>query len=703
MPRLLGRAAFVRAGLASSSCLLGAVLMACSGGGGGGSGSSTGLTLTAGATATAPSGQTIHLHATTAVGTAAPTWTLSGPGSLDTSTGADIVYTPPASTPGNEAATATVTVTAGGSSQQAEIALHEIDGPGHHWDVSLAAGTAWQDVAFGNGVFVAVGGNGVIATSSDGSHWAHRDTPDHNNWESVAYSPTAGWVALAWGGQLVTSRDGSNWTSPSPLPHAGPSGGWNKVVFGNGVFVAASDEGSAESSDGRNWITGGTPLHWVSFGNGIFVGVAPDGSPMVSSDGIHWPALTASPKSTDTRVAFGNGLFVAANSTGLSTSVDGVQWTAATPAPGEVGGMTVTFAGGRFYLSGGSESSSDGRTWTALQHYQLLGAATNADGSVIVGIRQDLDAMSAPTSLASGASVDNLVLAAPGSYGDIQAADCNPGTCLAMIGWQTSLVSVDHVNWTAAALPREPRTQGLFYPSAVSHMDSFGTFLVAGTATYSDGTGTHAPLTFMTSPNGTDWLFQTPANAPEAQGDAALVHAPQGWLALAGGELDVSGDGVNWTKKTGGIESTIATIAYGNGHYVVVGQDGSARWSDDGATWTVASLPANAGSRFPFTGIVFANNQFVAVADKGRVAVSPDGATWTLQNTATKSDLYAIAASNNGEIIAVGDFGATESSADGVHWTLRATLTNRTLRTVSAFNGGFIVAGDDNFVQISSH
>ena len=103
--------------------------------------------------------------------------------------------------------------------------------------------------------------------------------------------------------------------------------------------------------------------------------------------------------------------------------------------------------------------------------------------------------------------------------------------------------------------------------------------------------------------------------------------------------------------------------------------------------------------------MAYADGQFVAVCTHGKVATSTDGLAWTLHDSATTSDLYAVAVGADGEIIAVGDLGATQSSVDGVHWTSRATLTTRTLRSVNAIDGGlggFIASGDDNFIEIST-
>src|SRR5262245_45983092 len=68
-------------------------------------------------------------------------------------------------------------------------------------------------------------------------------------------------------------------------------------------------------------------------------------------------------------------------------------------------------------------------------------------------------------------------------------------------------------------------------------------------------------------------------------------------------------------------------VAYGNGRWVIVGNDGSILSSTDGAEWTAGLNPA---APAPLDDIVFGGGLFVAV---GRFAntllTSPDGQQWT--------------------------------------------------------------------------
>jgi hypothetical protein len=90
---------------------------------------------------------------------------------------------------------------------------------GNTWSTRTAASspTAWNKVAFGNGIFVLVGDGGHINTSTDGATWTNRTSTSGTtqNIRSVAYNATAGypWMAGLANGSAIFSTDGINWIS----------------------------------------------------------------------------------------------------------------------------------------------------------------------------------------------------------------------------------------------------------------------------------------------------------------------------------------------------------------------------------------------------------------------------------------------------------------------------------------------------------
>jgi hypothetical protein len=235
-----------------------------------------------------------------------------------------------------------------------------------------------RNIAFGNGLFVVVRGDPVpppnstvqpgqittIATSRDGITWTYiAYAGDRRPWEDIAYGNNifVGMTrdrrvlvsfngGLTWSTQLfpkflevlgVTYRigvfvfvgsqgyllrgDGIIWSG-----HNVNSNSWNSVAYGNGLFVAVASSGTGNrvmtSPDGITWTTrstAGLDYAWssVAFANNLFVAVAISGHSMISYDGITWTSRTTAANNSWRRVAYGNGLFVAVSDTGTGNRV----------------------------------------------------------------------------------------------------------------------------------------------------------------------------------------------------------------------------------------------------------------------------------------------------------------------------------------------------------------------------------------------
>jgi len=245
---------------------------------------------------------------------------------------------------------------------------------------------AWQNVAFGNGLFVGVAQNKII-TSPNGYFWTERASPSNRNWSAITYGNNT-FVLIASNdgsstGQVATSPDGVIWT----LRNSSVSNNWKSVVFGNGVFVAISTNGANRvmtSPDGINWttraVTAASAWQDITFGNGLFVAVSSNDALssqriMTSSDGITWTYRTGCDCNYNS-VEFGNGIFVISGYEFTSpfytllTSTDGITWTPRTISGGVTfsGYPYVSFGNNKFLiLANGSTtkvfSSTDAINW----------------------------------------------------------------------------------------------------------------------------------------------------------------------------------------------------------------------------------------------------------------------------------------------------------------------------------------------------
>lgn len=234
-------------------------------------------------------------------------------------------------------------------------------------EIKMPSSNAWNDIAFGDGKFVAVG-SGKVGYTTNGTDWTIVSVS--NSYYKVAYGNNK-FVAITSGGKVGYSTDGIVWTETGTLPIT--SGYWNNIAFGNGKFIASrvSDGNIAYSEDGITWGTANLPSSFmgtnVAFGNGKFVAVGWDNFVAYSTNGVNWysasiPMITAA----WCDVTFGNGKFVTVSSTGQTAySTDGTAWTISNTIFG-FRAFSVIFGNGKFVAVGEGEKdyfSKDGITW----------------------------------------------------------------------------------------------------------------------------------------------------------------------------------------------------------------------------------------------------------------------------------------------------------------------------------------------------
>lgn len=224
--------------------------------------------------------------------------------------------------------------------QSAKVKIEEIETPpdGTNWikNTVLVGGSyslTYTRVAYGNGKYVAIGGDG-------------------------------------YDGYSTTSPDGLVWSNPVKIT----SGQDYRVVFLNGKFFYLKITNPWTSTDGVTWtVASGGSIRDLVFQNGQYVGVGASGLVTTSPDGITWTSHTATAgfgSSAVYGIAYGNGLFVAVAAGGLlATSPDGMTWTQRTSNFGNAIIYNVAFGGGVFVAvgaSGGLITSTNGTTWTKI-------------------------------------------------------------------------------------------------------------------------------------------------------------------------------------------------------------------------------------------------------------------------------------------------------------------------------------------------
>jgi len=226
--------------------------------------------------------------------------------------------------------------------------------------------------------------------------WVARTLPTSQRWNSVAYGAGVFVAVGANAGNTAgtvsaTSPDGITWTNRTI-----PSGIYYGVVFAGGQFLAFGASGVlATSPDGITWTarTSTTTIQLCSmaYGNGLYVAVgattSTPGVCVTSPDGITWTSRNpvAASEMIGMSVIFAEGRFLmlpssvaSAASNRIYHSVDGVSWSSisitvpygSSASVGTIPWGRITYFKGLLILSGVSErlfiSRDMGITWATV-------------------------------------------------------------------------------------------------------------------------------------------------------------------------------------------------------------------------------------------------------------------------------------------------------------------------------------------------
>lgn len=408
------------------------------------------------------------------------------------------------------------------------------------------------------------------------------------------------------------------------------------VTFGGGKFVAVGDLGTtAQSVDGLSWtysfVNSGENLLAVTHFGTQFITTGDGGGIYTSPTANVWTPRASGVSGPLHGVAASATRAIAVGLKRVTTSTDGITWTASNFTPSNKDLMSIAWGGGNFAAlawGGGFStiySSTDGTGWTA--------TSANFGNPVVRTVRY----------LGS-----RFVVAGQQKVADIGAAP--------------------------------PFTNVLQYSAG------FDFSAVAGPAT-----GTVAALGqwghLATAVDGGAYTERPPASDGTLRG-AAFGNGV--YVAVGDdGQIIRSTDGVNWTDIANGVHHSYDDMAFGAGRFVTMGGNtGSstrALTSTDGLSWTF-------GPRVG-THVRFSGNEFVVASHAGQFARSSDGltyervktsATWNLSDATRGADKY----------VAVGGSGDVTYSFDGGAWVKAdAGVGTVGLYRVDYLNGQYLASG----------
>lgn len=230
----------------------------------------------------------------------------------------------------------------------------------YYWDTPYYSPRDWLfQVTQAGGLYVAVGDNARIMTSSDGADWTIEEVPLTN---SVSASNT---LFLGVGGTtnfliaagtkgslsispndlvavLETNEDGGVFTNYAstlgviwyslPAPAATTNDLAGVCSFSNSFYLVGGNGTLLNSPDGTNWsaLDSGTKNYLsgiASFTNGLLVLTGNEGTILTSPDGTHWTSHASGTTNWLYRLRCVNGQLLAVGENGtMLTSTNGTNW-----------------------------------------------------------------------------------------------------------------------------------------------------------------------------------------------------------------------------------------------------------------------------------------------------------------------------------------------------------------------------------------
>lgn len=556
-----------------------------------------------------------------------------------------------------------------------------------------------RDIAYGNGLWVAVGDSGTVLTSADNEQsWALQDAGVTNNrthFSGIVFANNQ-YVAVGSPGLSATSPNGTNWTLRALGARPDP---WNVVTHGNGRYIAGgiSTTNIAVSPDGTNWTLLSCGLSGsvndIVFTQGLFVAVGTQlgftpGFIVTSPDGTNWTARVTNHSVGFGGVAYGNGQFVAVGNTATALSPDGVNWTllADAAAPARLG---VAYGNGLFtavgasapnFVSGISYTSTNGSNWvfTSMPPLEVVRFANGRFAAVGAPTPANIALSGSIYFATNGVNWNYVNNGFGGAFatGDARWRDLvfGNGQFGLIENDFTVRLTTNFLNFTAPYEGNGLRALAFGNGRFVVARESFGVTVFASSANNWQQSGYAEGLL------------------------NALTFGSSLWVGVGqNGFIATSANAEHWSSVTSPTSQNLLGVAHGGGAYVTVGAGGTVARSTDGSTWTVQSL----GAANELRAVTYAAGQFVAVGYAGRIFTSPDGTTWTARISGTLLSLNAVSYCL-GRFVAVGDGGLGLNSADGVTWAKAAMVLDLNLRSLASSEIEAVAIGDTGAIQTSS-
>ncbi len=598
-----------------------------------------------------------------------------------------------------------------------------------------SSGNAIKGVAYGNNLYVAAGNGtaGCIYTSTNATDWQKVTDPSVPSAALFNDAVFGGGVYVLVGdnGVVVSSTNGTTWT----VANLGISNRLNDVAYLNGNFYVVGDNDAFyTSSNGTTWSAvsiGSTGYHLMSidYGNNTFA----IGARLTSSSWAYifrsttgtsgsWPVVLLPQVQANglNQLRFlKNKFYVFDASTSVWSSSDASSWT-------NISSSTVNLPGGGTSVLGTPNQSFTG-VYDGTKFY-FYGTASfyntpAPQGAVFSssdGITFTLESKTTSINVTNSAYLngyyfitgnEGLVYSINGSsyqypYGSYNAIATNGSLYVAATSFASTeggiYTSSNFTNWTNQNIGVTYALNGVTYGNNM--------FVAVGNV------GTTARST-----NGTSWTLGTTG---DADGLKSVAYGNNKYVAVGNqGKIVYSSDGITWTQanKDGAAGSNFNSVKYLNNLFIAVGGQlaatGVARlaYSADGVNWTTNS-PSVTGS---ISDIAYDGSKYVLFGRlNNNTATSRLFFSLTSTNitTASYSGITTIPASSSNNIpLVIGGSGTIDysggyfvigtnqnttpfdpyllTSTDGATWTVTATAGTGRYRGMISSGTTFYAVG----------
>jgi hypothetical protein len=183
------------------------------------------------------------------------------------------------------------------------------------------------------------------------------------------------------------------------------------------------------------------------------------------------------------------------------------------------------------------------------------------------------------------------------------------------------------------------------------------------------------------------YFIEYPDHQLDSQPLYAVAYGSGKFVAVGENRLYVSSNPQIW-KRPADTDFPWRRVRFLNGNFIAVGGSGKILTSPDGTTWTAR----NSGVTTELRDVAYGDGRYVVAGFGGTLLSSTDLVTWEKFNSGNANNLYGVAF-GNGTFLAVGD-GIAWTSSNGLLWRLRGQ-TGRSFRTLEFGNSQFLASSEN--------